>query len=156
MSTLNWGGRSLSVVVRRLRASVEVGEFLSMLTITPPPIDTVVFRCEGLVFVAFGGGLPAIAVGDDLAWRGQPAKAIAVANATDSLTELTQRALDAPSPSFGKGLAKVARLLHIDRALDRLGAPEWNLLMTDWGPYETSTEPLPDADGDWPKGMPLA
>jgi hypothetical protein len=156
VSALHWGGQALSVVVRRLRAAVELGEFLSLLTITPPQIDTVVFRCDGQLYVAFGGGLPAIAAGDGLDWRGRPAKVVAVVNATDSLTELTQRALDAPTPSIGKGLAKVARLLHIDRALDRLGIPEWLLVMSDWGPYESATEPLADAGDDWPSGTPLA
>jgi hypothetical protein len=139
-----------------LRAGVELGEFATMLKLTPPQIDTVVFRCDGQILVAFGGGLPALAQGDAVSWRGRQGQVVLVANAADTVSELTDRALAAPTGSVGKGLARVARLLHLDAALDRLGAPEWLLLMSDWGPYEAATESLADVDGDWPVGLPLA
>lgn len=148
MGDLSWHGRPLTVDVRRLRPTVELGEWLTLLRITPPPIDTVVFRWQGRIHVAFGAGLPAITAGDAVSWRGESGQVLAVASATDSLTELTQRALDDPSPSLGKGLAKVARLLHLDRAIDRLGLAEWHLVLSDWGPYDSATEPLPEAPGD--------
>jgi hypothetical protein len=155
VSQLLWQGRPLSVAVRRLKASVALGEVASLLKTTPPQIDTVVFRWEGQIYLAFGGGLPELPVGDAVAWQGKDGTVLVTANAADSLTELTQRAIDSPSGGFGKGLAKVAHLLHIDRALDRLGAPEWLLVMSDWGPYETVTEPLPDAAIDWPVSPPV-
>ena len=148
MKTLQWHGQALSVAVRRLRDTCSVGEFAGLVRVSPPQIDTVVFRAQGTVYVGFGGGLPALAVGDPVTWAGQAGEILLFANAADTVTELTERASRSPDATVGRGLARVAHALHIDRVLDRLGVPELMLVISDWGPFEAATEPLADAAQD--------